>query len=237
MSTNIIQFPSSTPLVVGSIGDIMTLRNSSSDSLSKECDMVEIRLDLLHKEVYAKGASLWKHLLPFPILFTARCRSEGSPFDLSAQQRLDLLHLTLDDASLIDVEVASLPDYKDFISLLRSRDIPWIGSYHDFEKFPGITNLKERARLAKTSGANAFKCAAHIDEIDQLAQLAKFQKEDQGIPVASMGMGFLGPVSRLLCSQAGSVLNYGYVGDLETAPGQLSVKLLQQCIRSLKPIP
>ena len=53
-----------------------------------------------------------------------------------------------------------------------------------------------------------------------LARLADFQLADHGIPVATMGMGPLAPVSRLLCAQCGSVLNYGYLGKTPTAPGQ-----------------
>ena len=40
-----------------------------------------------------------------------------------------------------------------------------------------------------------------------------------------MGMGPMGPVSRLLYSQLGSCLVYGYLGDREAAPGQWHVSV------------
>jgi 3-dehydroquinate dehydratase len=50
-----------------------------------------------------------------------------------------------------------------------------------------------------------------------------------------MGMGPLAPVSRLLCAQSGSLLNYGYLGTTATAPGQWDAALLRQAIARLAP--
>jgi 3-dehydroquinate dehydratase-1 len=99
-----------------------------------------------------------------------------------------------------------------------------------------VHELATHARIAKNAGAAAFKTAALLQTPDEVAALARFQMIDQGIPLSTMGMGGLAPVSRLLCAQAGSVLNYGFVGENATAPGQWSAKRLRECIRSLKPI-
>ena len=72
--------------------------------------------------------------------------------------------------------------------------------------------------------------------IDEIATLANFHNSHSKGMLASMCMGPLGPVSRLLCAQAGSVLNYGFLGSNETAPGQWSAKRLSESIRSLQPI-
>ena len=55
-------------------------------------------------------------------------------------------------------------------------------------------------------------------------------------PIAVMGMGPMGPVSRLLYSQLGSCLVYGYLGEEETAPGQWHVSLIKETLRRLGPI-
>lgn len=55
-------------------------------------------------------------------------------------------------------------------------------------------------------------------------------------PIAVMGMGPMGPVSRLLYSQLGSCLVYGYLGEKETAPGQWHVSLIKETLRHLGPI-
>ena len=48
-----------------------------------------------------------------------------------------------------------------------------------------------------------------------------FHDRDKSVPAAFMGMGTLGPESRRLAADAGSVLNYGYLVE-PNAPGQLS---------------
>jgi len=78
-----------------------------------------------------------------------------------------------------------------------------------------------------------FKAAAKLHSPADLAALAAFQQADHGLPKALMGMGPLAPVSRLLCAQYGSVLNYGYLGQTPTAPGQWSAARLKDAIAAL----
>ena len=77
--------------------------------------------------------------------------------------------------------------------------------------------------------------AAKLASPADLVRLADFQLADHGIPVATMGMGPLAPVSRLLCAQCGSLLNYGYLGTTATAPGQWDSGLLKTAISRLVP--
>ncbi len=223
-------------MVVGSIGDATALAEATPESLAGECDIAEIRLDLFHSEYREKGNTLWRHLLSFPLLFTARCHAEGSPLDLDPSIRTSMLRAALPDACLIDIEAISVSPMAAVISEITVQGIPWIASYHDFKKLPSERELAAHAETAKKAGASAFKAAAWLRTPDELAALARFQMSDQGIPLSTMGMGGLAPVSRLLCAQAGSVLNYGFVGENATAPGQWSAKRLRECIQSLKPL-
>ena len=123
------------------------------------------------------------------------------------------------------------------LETLRSRGIPWIASFHDFEKLPDNAVLEDAARRAMDAGAAVFKVAAMLHAPADMARLADFQLADHGIPVATMGMGPLAPVSRLLCAQCGSVLNYGYLGKTPTAPGQWDAAFLKQAIARLRAVP
>lgn len=223
-------------MVVGSFGDVDSLTRATPDSLKEECDIAEIRLDLFHSEIFSSGNRLWQHLLPFPLLFTARCHAEGSPFDLDQQVREALLRAALPDASLIDIEARNAGSMAGLLSEISSRDVPWIASYHDFEGMPSGKELAAYAAIAKKAGASVFKAAAHLPTIDDLTALVRFQTGDQDIALSTMGMGGLAPVSRLLCAQAGSVLNYGFVGEKATAPGQWSARQLREGILSLHPL-
>lgn len=227
------QFPAADSTVVGSIGDLAALRNSTPSSLAGQCDIAEIRLDVFHREFAEKGTAMWEHLLSFPLLFTARRHDEGSPFDLDLKTRTGMLLAALPDASIIDIESRSTSEMANLISDISSEGISWVASFHDFAQLPSRQKLDTHAEIAREAGASAFKAAARLRTMDDLTALAHFQMSEAGIPLSTMGMGVLAPVSRLLCAQAGSVLNYGYVGDTTTAPGQWSAGQLRESIRSL----
>ena len=220
--------------VVGSFGGPDELRQAEAATLRASCDLVEIRLDLLgHGGRVERSA--WEHLAGMPLLFTARRGEEGGHGDLSAAQRLELLQCALDDAACIDIEVASHGKMAELLETLQARGIPWIASFHDFGKLPETRVLEDAARSAMDAGASVFKAAAMLHSPVDLARLAEFQLADHGLPVATMGMGPLAPVSRLLSAQCGSVLNYGYLGETPTAPGQWDAALLKQAISRLVP--
>lgn len=220
-------------LVVGSFGGPDDLRRAEQGAVRFSCDLAEIRLDLLRAGEASVESSAWSHLAGIPLLFTARRGNEGGCGDLSAAQRIDLLECALDDAACVDLEVASIPEMGGLLDTLQSRGIRWVASFHDFEKLPDHALLKDAAARARDAGAAVFKAAAMLHSHTDMARLAEFQLTDHGIPVATMGMGPLAPVSRLLCAQCGSVLNYGYLGETPTAPGQWDAAFLKRAIARL----
>ena len=218
------------PRVVGSIGSADFARHVDVAGLSQRCDLVEIRLDLLRAQGVAAGRDCWRHLTTMPLLFTARRFEEGGALDLSAGQRSALLLSALDDAACIDVELASRGCMRELLAEAAHRRIPWIASFHDFDKLPSTPLLVEAAQRASAAGACAFKVAAKLNSLADIVRLAQFQHSALDLPLATMGMGALAPASRLLCAQCGSVLNYGYLGKTPTAPGQWDCGLLKQAI-------
>lgn len=226
------------PRVAGSFAGAQAVRDADPAMLGDVCDIAEIRLDLLAAEPGGEAAEPWRHLRGrIPLLFTARRGEEGGALALTETARADMLAGVLDDACLIDIEVASIPAMAGLIAELGKRRLPWIASWHDFEKLPETPVLEDAAARALASGAAAFKAAARLRDPADLARLADFQLADHGLPAATMGMGPLAPVSRLLCAQCGSVLNYGYLGETPTAPGQWDAGSLRQAIRRLAPFP
>ena len=197
---------------------------------------MEIRLDLLLEASGRVDRSTWEHLTGLPLLFTARRPSEGGGGALEAAARTGLLERVLDDAALIDIEVASIGEMAGLLVVLRERGIPWVASCHDFEKLPTTAWLLEQEQQAAAAGAAVFKAAARIHTPADLARLAEFQLAPHELPLATMGMGPLAPVSRLLCAQSGSVLNYGFLGATATAPGQWDSALLKTAVSRLASI-
>ena len=224
-------------MVVGSFGATDDLLAATAQSVTADCDIVEIRLDLLAKDTGEVRDDHWKHLRGVPLLFTARRGDEGGAGGLDASTRLKLLENALDDAACIDLEVASIGECKDLLEILERRGLPWVASFHDFKKTPEIPVFESKLRAAKEAGAAVFKTAVWLHTPSDAARLAEFQLADHGIPVATMGMGPLAAVSRLLCAQCGSVLNYGYIGTTPTAPGQWSAGFLREAITRLAAYP
>lgn len=216
--------------VVGSFGSPEDLRQADASGVRMSCDLAEIRLDLIADSSGGVESSRWRHLQGIPLLFTARRTEEGGAGNLGTAGRIALLETALDDAACIDIEVAGIGETGGLLEVLKSHGIPWIASFHDFEKLPETALLEDAAKRAKDAGASAFKAAAKLHNPADLARLAEFQLADHGLPVATMGMGPLAPVSRLLCAQCGSVLNYGYLGKTPTAPGQWDAGFLKQVI-------
>jgi 3-dehydroquinate dehydratase-1 len=224
------------PRIVGSSGCLADLKSITAVDAATSCDIVEIRLDLLLEHSGVVNRACWAHLTGLPLLFTARRPAEGGAAALDAFTRTSLLEQVLDDAAMVDIEVASIGEMEVLLNVLRARKIPWVASCHDFEKLPETAWLRDAEELALAAGAAVFKAAARVHTPADLARLAEFQLSAHPIPVATMGMGPLAPVSRLLCAQSGSVLNYGYLGATSTAPGQWDSSLLREAVRRLMPI-
>ena len=66
-----------------------------------------------------------------------------------------------------------------------------------------------------------------------LAILIEFLADEKArLPLAVMGMGVFGKISRLVLAQGGSCLNYGYLGS-PNASGQWPVAILKERIAEI----
>lgn len=231
MRNAIFNFTDGRPRVVGSVGDAEALAALDAEVVAAACEVLELRLDLIG---HRPGERPWAHLVGLPLLMTARCENEGGARGLADDERMELLESSLTDAAMVDLEVAGMPQASALLARLRETGVPWVGSFHDFGKTPDAMELRDAAAAAREGGASVFKAAAMIRQPADLTVLADFQLEDHGIAVATMGMGPLAAVSRLLCAQCGSVLNYGHLGGTPTAPGQWDSATLMEAMRRLE---
>ena len=219
---------SSKPLVVATVTqpDDLALVKTQATPVS---DILEYRLDDL-VDLEAEVLSILNECQT-PSLITVRRPDEGGANELSDETRLELYRNSLSLAELIDVEVASLQS-ASFQSLCQETTV--IGSFHDFEKFPGIDAINSKVEKAYELGAQVAKVAVVLESMDDLFALAKTVEHhrDEGCLISAMGMGRLGRLSRLVLAQAGSCLNYGYL-RVANAPGQWSAKELSDLIAKL----
>lgn len=180
-------------------------------------DWVEVRLDLL-----AGRRPFLREIIPalrVPVLLTARHPAEGGGKALTAARREDLLREFLPLATAVDVELRSVPALREVLALARQHGVWRVISCHDFQGTPTLAKLRGMVASARQAGADIIKVATLLRRPHDLAVLLELQAAASRVPLATMGMGPLGRVSRLALAAAGSRLNYGYL-DRAQVPGQ-----------------
>jgi 3-dehydroquinate dehydratase-1 len=216
--------------VAGSVVDDASLAFAGSAAVAERCDFVEFRADALSPAPERLTAAMQS--CPVPALLTVRSHTEGGLAALSLEDRQDLFQRLLPCAQLVDVEIAHLTALSGIVGAARQSGVVVVASFHDFHGTPDRSVLEDLAAQAMAGGADAVKFATTLHDSADLATLAALQ-ESSPTPMATMGMGPLGRVSRLLLASLGSVLNYGYL-DQPTIHGQWPARRLRELIQELK---
>lgn len=189
-------------------------------------DLFELRLDCLAAVSDEVEEKLPK--LHAPLIITARHPTEGGVGKLSLQQRRNLIVRFLRHAAYIDVELRSAMALRELLAISRKKKVRRIISFHDFKSTPNARVLAAMARAATSHGADIFKIATRTDTATDLARLVNFMTANGiNFPLAVMGVGRLGAISRVLLARAGSALVYGSIGRASGVEGQLSLKQLR----------
>jgi 3-dehydroquinate dehydratase-1 len=168
-----------------------------------------------------------------PVLLTVRAASEGGramPEDL----RAELYRTGLALADAIDVEIASRALAEDLIPRARSAARTVILSAHDMAATPSPHTLRALVGRARSLGADLPKLATSTSTLDDLQGLLEVTLAERAAGIVTLGMGSLGPLSRLVLPAAGSLLTYGAAGS-GTAPGQQPVAELAALVARLFP--
>lgn len=218
-----------TKLVVG------TLHTAAGWRLARRarpdgCDLLELRLDCLPAGLVDKPAAA---SLPQPLLVTARHPAEGGAGRLAAARRRERLEQWLPWAAAVDVELRSAGALAGLLETARRRGVIRVISFHDFRRTPAESVLRRIISRARAGGAEVVKIATTLRSAADLGVLLRVQASTR-TPLATMGMGPLGKVSRLVLAAAGSCLNYGYL-DRPQVPGQWPAAELAKRIREVAP--
>ena len=223
------------PAIVGTVHSPASLRAACQPE-GKACDWLELRID----HFFPRVSALWKAApaLPRPRIVTVRHPAEGGMAgSITPLQRRALYGDFLEAAGMVDIELRSVSSMKEVIRQAHAAGAGLILSHHDFQKTPSPEKLRLLARKAKDAGADIFKVAAMANSPRDLAVLINFlANEKSTLPLAVMGMGPFGKVSRLVLAQAGSCLTYGYLGAAN-ASGQWPVSLLKARLGELRKAP
>jgi 3-dehydroquinate dehydratase-1 len=194
--------------------------------MSRPPDLFELRLDHLADMADQVQRALPK--LRRPLIITARDPHEGGANKLRLRQRRDLLLRFLNHAAYIDVELRSAHALQLLLASAKTQKVQRIVSFHDFKSTPSARTLAEKARQARSHGADIFKVATRTDAPMQLGRLLEFMTGSPlNLSLAVMGIGKLGAISRVLLAHAGSVLIYASITGVSDVEGQMSLEQLR----------
>jgi 3-dehydroquinate dehydratase-1 len=208
--------PSRHPAVVGTVHSAGGWREALRLRPKSAIDFVELRLDspALDTRRLREGAMR----VQCPLILTARHPAEGGAGQLTAAARRRLLLDHLEIASVVDVELRSVKTMQAVLDAAAQRRVVRLLSFHDFRRTPTLATLRRKVDEGRRAGAEVVKIAVQLRSARDLAVLLQLQASAR-IPLATMGMGPLGRISRLVLAAAGSRLNYGYL-DRPQVPGQ-----------------
>lgn len=224
MNTPRLSIPTSfPPLVIGSVATAAQWQDACA--AAPACDVVEVRADgYVPADLSA---------CPLPVLLTVRCAEEGglrTPFP--TEERAALALRLLPQAAALDWEIAHLAEVPELVAAAHAAGVPVIASAHNFERTPALADCLALESHARAAGADVVKFAFRLNAYEDMQLGVDLLRRAAG-PMAVMGMGPLGAVSRLVYAQHGSALVYGYLGTVPTAPGQWSAALCKDALASL----
>jgi 3-dehydroquinate dehydratase-1 len=194
--------------------------------MRRQPDLFELRLDCLADAADQLQNTLSR--LRAPLIITARHPHEGGAGKLSTQQRRDLLTRFLNHADYLDIELRSVSALRSLLAAAGRRKVRRIISFHDFKSTPSARVLAAKGRAARAHRADVFKVATRTDTPIELGRLLNFMTNSRvDLPLAVMGIGKLGAISRVLLARAGSVLIYAALAAPNKIEGQLSLEQLR----------
>lgn len=207
------------PLVVGAISSARTLEREDLASALR-LDVAEFRLDLTGPVEGWPARARQLRDAGRPVLLTLRSAGEGGRWSAGEPERLSAYQAGLPHVSAVDVEIHS-SIAADVARIAHQAGKPVILSFHDFQGLPSPAELRDLLEAGFSRGADIVKIAARTETASDVEVLRGLLRERGGRLVSTVGMGALGPASRVELALAGSCLTYGFA-DETNAPGQIS---------------
>lgn len=215
--------------LVGVVASLTTLARAAR--LRQPPDFFELRLDALRDSLGEVARAIPD--LPAPLILTARHPREGGLGGLAIGARRALLFRFLESAAAVDLELRSVRQLQGVMDEIRRRQIDLIISHHDLRDTPAPAQLRRLTNAAAADRPAIFKIATRTDTPAQFDRLVSFFRETncRPTPIAAMGMGKLGLVSRRQLDRLGSALTYVSLGE-PNAEGQPTLSQLRRARRA-----
>ena len=212
------------PRVVGTITTRAALP-SAVRTLRYDCDIVEVRLDLIGVDT-PDGLAECRTIEAAgrPVLFTLRSANEGGKWTAPDQDRLPLITSALETVSCVDVEFLS-GICGEVCGQAAQGGKPVVVSYHNFQRTPGLAELEDILWKMRELPAAIPKLTTMVTQAADVETLKSLLARHRDKPLCVIGMGDKAAETRVLFPSLGSCLTYGYI-DAPSAPGQFSASEL-----------
>lgn len=207
------------PRVVGAISHAATLERTDLPETLK-LDIAEFRLDLAGFVHGWQQRARELRDAGIPVLLTLRCREERGNWAGTEAEREAAYVAALPHVAALDLEISS-PIAASVTHAAHEAGKAVVLSFHDFDRTPPIEKLRGTIARGRELGADIVKLATRTETQADLDVLRTLLSERGAQLLCCVGMGKLGPESRVSLPRAGSCLTYGFA-DGSNAPGQLS---------------
>lgn len=229
------------PVIVG-VMKSLSIREAKRAAKESGADVIELRIDLLEGE--EKSVEKVKEFVAMlmeaiPIIVTNRRKEEGGAFVGTEEERIGMLNGILETAEVnaVDVEFFSPAEGKsEIIEKAKSRHIPVIFSFHDFQGMPSREDILRIIASMYEEGGSIAKIAVTPKTLSDTLLLLDITHKvsSEGKLLVTIGMGPVGRHLRVIAPLYGSALTYGFIeGEEGVAPGQLSVKELRSIMNKI----
>ena len=140
---------------------------------------------------------------------------------------IDVSHV---GARYVDVEIES---GMEFISTIREfatkHNCKLIASYHNFEKTPALSELKEIAERCHVAQADIVKIACMVNDEQDVLNIKSLYSADY--PLIALGMGEKGVITRIKACEWGAPFTFAAASsDAVTAPGMVGYEIVKRLI-------
>jgi len=228
-------------------GNLNSNKQTIEKVLDKSPDLIEFRFDFI-SDVKLITHFFLKELVSIippkiPKIFTFRKKQQGGQYNLSENERLDVLSRLIEvKPDYLDIEINSESQIlKNLIDLAYDNNVRLIFSHHDFEKSITYEEIAEMLirfdeQLKNELNIDLSKINESIFKIiltarvfdDNLNVLNICKKlSGQNKKFVCFAMGEMGILARILCVKFGSSWTYGSL-DEKTAPGQINVEKIRE---------
>ena len=195
----------------------------------QDCEMAEIRLDKLDfseaqiKQLFSSGK---KHIATFR-------KADKS----DAHRNRHLAMAIKAGASYVDIDVDDTENFrKNVFESINKTHCKAIISYHNYQKTPGKSELKNIVKACFAKGADIVKIACTVNHPFEAARLLSLYDLDYARPgnIIAIGMGELGKITRLAATFLGAPFTYASIAtDKQTAAGQYDVVSMKRILNDI----